>query len=606
MFLSDHFIHHTQNQTGSGTPNGEELPAWDLSDLYPSPDSPELKNDLEKAREKVETFAANWQGNLADASGQEIALAIELYQEISEILGRIGSYAQLIFATDSTDAKNAQFYQYINEQITNISTETLFFTLELNRISEDALNNKLSNEALLSWKPFLDTIRVFRPYQLSDEIEKVLHEKSVTGRAAWNRLYDETLAAMQVSVQDEKVSLGEALNKLSSGDRQVREHAAKGLGESFNSNLRLFSLITNTLAKDKHITDEWRKFPRVDSERNCDNMIEDEVVDALVNAVTQDYQRLSHRYFTLKAKWLGLDKLQHWDRNAPLPDDNDQLIPWEQAKEIVHTAYNDFNPEMGGMIKEFLEKPWIDATLRPGKSSGAFAHPTVPQVHPYILLNYHGRNRDVMTLAHELGHGIHQLLAAKQGYIQSNTPLTLAETASVFGEMLTFQSLLQNQKTPEQRRIMLSRKVEDMLNTVVRQIAFYQFERKVHEARQTNELLPKQIGQFWMETQQASLGPAFEFTPEYASYWTYIPHFIHSPFYVYAYAFGDCLVNALYKVYQDGHDNFQEKYMEMLQAGGTKKHKELLAPFGLDASDPAFWRKGLDVISQFIDELEQA
>lgn len=606
MFSLDHFMYTAPNQTGSGSKSDEQLPSWDLSDLYPSPDSPELKNDLDRARSKVEIFATNWQGNLENASGQEIAMAIDLYQEVSEILGRIGSYAQLIFATDSTDAKSAQFYQYINEQITSISTKTLFFTLELNRISEESMQEKLENSALLSWKPFLDSIRVFRPYQLSDEVEKVLHEKSVTGRTAWSRLYDETLASMQVTVQDEQVTLGEALNKLSSNERLVRENAAKGLGESFNSNLRLFSLITNTLAKDKHITDEWRKFPRVDSERNCDNMIEDDVVDALVNAVTEDYQRLSHRYFRLKAKWLGLDKLQHWDRNAPLPDDNDQIIPWEKAKEIVHTAYHEFNPEMGDMIKEFLDKPWIDATLRPGKSSGAFAHPTVPEVHPYILLNYHGRNRDVMTLAHELGHGIHQILAADQGYIQSNTPLTLAETASVFGEMLTFQSLLRNQKTPEQRRIMLSRKVEDMLNTVVRQIAFYQFERKVHEARQTNELLPEQIGQFWMETQQASLGPAFEFTPEYQSYWTYIPHFIHSPFYVYAYAFGDCLVNALYKVYQDGHENFQEKYMEMLKAGGTKKHKELLAPFGLDASDPAFWRKGLDVISQFIDELEQA
>lgn len=606
MFSLDHFKYNTQNQTASGTSNNEDLPSWDLSDLYPSPDSPELKNDLEKARSKVEAFAANWQGNLKDASGQELAMAIDLYQEISEILGRVGSYAQLLFATDSTDAKNAQFYQYINEQITNISSGTLFFTLELNRISEEDLQEKLGNEALLSWKPFLDSIRVFKPYQLNDEIEKVLHEKSVTGKTAWSRLYDETLASMQVTVQEEKVSLGDALNKLSSADRKTRETSAKGLGESFNDNLRLFSLITNTLAKDKHITDEWRKFPRVDSERNCDNMIEDEVVDALVNAVTQDYERLSHRYFKLKAKWLGLDKLQHWDRNAPLPDDTDQTIPWGQAKEIVYTAYNEFNPDMGSMIKDFLNQPWIDATLRPGKSSGAFAHPTVPEVHPYILLNYHGRNRDVMTLAHELGHGIHQILAAKQGYIQSNTPLTLAETASVFGEMLTFQSLLRTQKNPEQRRIMLSRKVEDMLNTVVRQIAFYQFERKVHEARQTNELLPEEIGNFWMETQQASLGPAFEFAPEYKSYWTYIPHFIHSPFYVYAYAFGDCLVNALYKVYQDGHENFQEKYIEMLQAGGTKKHKELLAPFGLDASDPAFWRKGLDVISQFIDELEQA
>lgn len=601
---SNAFIRATDH-TVNATEISEKLPSWDLSDLYPSPDSELLQDDLKKAQNLVETLSKQWQGHLASVSGDELATAIESYQTISEILGRIGSYAQLIFATDSSSSKNAQFYQQITEQITAISTQGLFFTLEINRIDEDKLREKLKSERLSHWKPFLDSVRIFKPYQLADDIERFLSEKSVTGPAAWSRLYDETLAGMTVSLQENKVPLGDALNKLSSSDRKIRQEAANGLSKSFSENLRLFSLITNTLAKDKQIVDGWRHFPRPDSERNCDNMVEDKVVDALVHAVTNDYERLSHRYYLLKAKWLNLEKLQYWDRNAPLPSDDDQHISWNKAKQIVHTAYQEFDPRLGTMIETFLNNPWIDATLRPGKNTGAFAHPTVPAVHPYILLNYHGKSRDVMTLAHELGHGIHQILAAKQGYLQANTPLTLAETASVFGEMLTFQSLLKNAKNPQQRRIMLSRKVEDMLNTVVRQIAFYQFERKVHEARKNGELLPEEIGAFWRETQKESLGPAFEFTPDYDMYWTYIPHFIHTPFYVYAYAFGDCLVNALYQIYRQGHTGFEDKYINMLKAGGTKLHKDLLEPFGLDASDPAFWRKGLDIISEFIDELEQ-
>lgn len=491
------------------------------------------------------------------------------------------------------------------KKITTLSSKTLFFTLEINHLSDENLNNKFQDNSLQQWKPFLDTVRLFRKHQLNDDIEKILHEKSVTGAAAWSRLYDETLAFMQINIQGKFLTLGEALNQLSSADRTSRKNAAEGLSKEFSKNVRLFSLITNTLAKDKQLTDQWRHYPRVDSERNLDNRIEDHVIDALVNAVTQDYQRLSHRYYRLKSKWLGLKKLQHWDRNAPLLDDQDQLISWDKAKEIVFKAYNDFSPQLGDIISTFLKNPWIDAKPNPGKASGAFAHPTVPSIHPYILLNYHGRNRDVMTLAHELGHGVHQILASNQGYLLSNTPLTLAETASVFGEMLTFQSLLQAQSNINQKRVLLSRKVEDMLNTVVRQIAFYQFERKVHEARQDQELLPEQIGQFWLDTQKESLGPAFEFTSDYANYWTYIPHFIHTPFYVYAYAFGDCLVNALYKSYQEGHANFQEKYINLLKAGGSKGQKELLAPFGLDASSPTFWKKGLDLISQFIDELEE-
>ncbi len=603
--ISSHQPQNNPNMQIHEKRQSNPLPTWDLSDLYSSPECPKLKNDLQNAKELINTFSQQWQGKLNNLSGKELACTIQAYEQINEILGKISSYAQLIFATDSTQPKNTQFYQDIQEKITDLSTSFLFFTLELNQLDEKNLREKLKTQDLYPWKPFLDRIRILRPYQLSNEIEKLFHEKSVTGSSAWSRLYDETLAALQIPFQDQHISLGKALNKLSSSNSEERKQVAKGLGEVFNNNLKLFSLITNTLAKDKQISDQWHGFLRPDSQRNCNNQIEDEVVDALVQSVTHNYKNLSHRYYQLKAKWLGVDKLNHWDRNAPLPDDQDLEISWEEAKKIVFDAYNEFDPRLGKIIQEFLNHEWIDATLRPGKASGAFAHPTVPSVHPYILLNYYGRSRDVMTLAHELGHGIHQMLAAKQGYLLSDTPLTLAETASVFGEMLTFQSLLKKQIDLKKRRILLSHKVEDMLNTVVRQIAFYQFERKVHEARKENELLPEQIGQFWLDTQKESLGPAFEFTLDYNTYWTYIPHFIHAPFYVYAYAFGDCLVNALYSIYQEGYKNFQDNYIQMLQAGGTKNHKELLTPFGLDASDASFWQKGLNVINHFINELEK-
>ena len=441
---------------------------------------------------------------------------------------------------------------------------------------------------------------------MSDEVEKLLHEKEVTGRSAWSRLFDETIAGLQVTVRDEKLTVSSALNKLSDRDRGSRADAAAGISAAFAENARLFSLITNTLAKDKEIVDTWRSYTRPTSYRNRSNMVEDEVVDALVTAVTGDYARLSHRYYALKAKWLGLEKLEHWDRNAPLPDDLDGTIPWDEARDRVLKAYGGFSPELAAVGKRFFDNAWIDAGLRPGKSGGAFAHPTVPSVHPYLLVNYHGKTRDVMTLAHELGHGVHQIMAGGQGYLMSGTPLTLAETASVFGEMMTFRALLDAETDPARRRIMLANKVEDMLNTVVRQVAFYQFETRLHDERRGGEILAERIGEIWMEIQTESLGPAFHFTEDYKVYWAYIPHFIHSPFYVYAYAFGDCLVNALYSVFQEGHPGFEQKYLDMLKAGGTKRHKELLAPFGLDASDPAFWRRGLDVISGFIDELERA
>ena len=580
------------------------LPAWDLRDLYPAPDSAELAADLNRAESLAQAFASQRRGTLAAASGAEMAAAIAEYEAIEEILGRARSYAQLLFSGNAMDAELGKFYQSISERTSEISAHLIFFTLELNRLEDAELEPKFADPALARYRPWLRDLRVFRQHQLEDIVEKLLHEKEVTGGSAWSRLFDETVAGMRITLDGEELTVSATLNKLSDANRATREAAGCAIGEAFGRNIKLFALVTNTLAKDKAIDDAWRKYPHPWSYRNRSNMVEDEVVEALAIAVTEDFPRLSHRYYALKAKWLGLKKLQHWDRNAPLPGDADKLITWPEAQRRVLAAYGAFSPELASVGREFFDKPWIDAAPRPSKSGGAFAHPTVPSAHPYLLLNYHGKTRDVMTLAHELGHGVHQVLAAKQGYLLSGTPLTLAETASVFGEMLTFRALLDAETDPARRRIMLASKVEDMLNTVVRQIAFYNFERRLHSARREGELTAEQIGEIWLDVQRASLGPAFEFTPEYSVFWAYVPHFIHSPFYVYAYAFGDCLVNALYGVYQSGHPGFEGKYLDMLRAGGTKRHQELLAPFGLDASDPAFWRRGLDVISGFIDELE--
>ncbi|MBV9736034.1 MAG: M3 family oligoendopeptidase [Acidisphaera sp.] len=606
--MTDHALPLSAPPDGAAaaTAQAERLPSWDLADLYPGPDSPRIEEDFSRAETEAAAFADSYAGRLAELPGAALGEAIAAYERIEEALGRLMSYAQLLFSGDSTDARVGRFYQMTCERVTTISSKLVFFTLELNRLQEAALETKLADPGCARWRPWLRDLRVFRPHQLSDELERLLHEKEVTGRAAWSRLFDETVAAMRIPLGEEELTVSAVLNRLSDRDRAAREAAGHAVAKAFGRDIRLFSLITNTLAKDKEIIDTWRRYPRPGSFRNRANMVEDEVVDALVTAVTAEFPRLSHRYYAMKARWLGLPKLQHWDRNAPLPEDDDRKISWSEAKGRVLTAYGTFSPEMADVGKRFFERPWIDAELRRGKAGGAFAHPTVPSVHPYLLVNYHGRTRDVMTLAHELGHGVHQVLAGAQGYLLSGTPLTLAETASVFGEMLTFRALLDAETDPRRRRIMLAAKVEDMLNTVVRQTAFYRFETKLHDERRGGELLPERIGELWLDVQRESLGSAFEFAGEYAVFWAYIPHFIHTPFYVYAYAFGDCLVNALYAVFQDGHPGFQQKYLDMLRAGGALRHRELLAPFGLDASDPAFWKKGLDVIAGFIDQLEAA
>jgi len=585
------------------------LPEWNLSDLYPGLDSPKIKRDLEQADSDCVAFEQEFKGRLAalatgEGAGGALAAAVKRYESIDDRLGRLISYASLVYAGNTTDPVSAKFYGDIQERITAASLHLLFFTLELNRIDDGQLDAAMRDPALGHYRPWIEDVRKEKPYQLEDRVEELFHEKSVTGYSAWNRLFDETIAVLRFKIAGKSLAIEPTLNLMQDSDGKKRKAAAEALAKTFKENLRPFALITNTLTKDKEISDRWRGFKDIADARHLSNRVEREVVEALVAAVRAAYPKLSHRYYALKARWFGKKSLPHWDRNAPLPKVAQRTIPWSDARATILTAYGAFSPRMAEVADQFFTKSWIDAPVRPGKQPGAFAHPTVPSAHPYVLLNYMGKPRDVMTLAHELGHGVHQVLAAPNGPLMAPTPLTLAETASVFGEMLTFKKLLAQTTDKKQRKAMLAAKVEDMINTVVRQIAFYSFERKVHSERRNGELTAAQICDLWMSVQSESLGPAIQLRPGYETFWAYIPHFVHSPFYVYAYAFGDCLVNSLYAVYEKSASGFAERYLEMLSAGGTKHHSELLAPFGLDARDPKFWDGGLSVIAHLIDELE--
>ena len=586
-----------------------DLPEWNLADLYDAPESPSLKADIGTAEKAAEAMNERYAGKLAGLldggqGGAALAQAVREFEALNDVLGRIVSYASLLYSADTADPKRQKFYGDIQEKITTISSKLLFFPLELNRLDDEALEKAMTGPELGHYRPWLEDLRKEKPYQLDDKLEQLFHEKAVTARGAWDRLFNETMTALRFKVDGERLCLEPTLNLLLDADEKKRKRGAEALSKVFKDNQRLFTLITNTLAKDKEISDRWRGFEDVADSRHLANRVERDVVDALVAAVREAYPRLSHRYYAMKAKWLGKKTLMYWDRNAPLPEEPKQVIGWDDARETVLSAYGDFSPRMADIARQFFAKRWIDAPVREGKAQGAFSHPTVPSAHPYIMLNYQGKPRDVMTLAHELGHGVHQVLANVQGPLMAPTPLTLAETASVFGEMLTFRKLLDQAPTKRERKALLAAKVEDMLNTVVRQIAFYTFERKVHVERRQGELTAERLGEIWLEVQRESLGPAIELEPEYETFWCYIPHFIHAPFYVYAYAFGDCLVNSLYAVYEKADQGFAERYLDMLTAGGTKHHKELLAPFGLDASEPHFWSMGLKVIENLIDELE--
>ena len=593
----------------SGVPRLGSLPEWNLADLYGGLDDPRIKRDLDRGTAESVAFEQDYKGKLAllvDGAepGAAVAQAIKRYEALDDLLGRLTSYAGLVHAGDTADPARGKFYADMQERVTAASTHLLFFTLELNQLDDAKLETAMQHDALAHYRPWIEDIRKEKPYQLEDRIEQLFHEKSVTGYSAWTRLFDETIASLRFKVGSKVLAIEPTLNLLQDPREATRKAAAQALAKTFGENLRRFALITNVLAKDKEISDRWRGFADVADARHLSNRVEPEVVQALVQAVRAAYPRLSHRYYALKARWFGKKRLPHWDRNAPLPAVANRTIGWSEAQATVLDAYGAFSPKMAAIAERFFKNDWIDAPVRPGKAPGAFSHPTVPSAHPYVLLNYQGRPRDVMTLAHELGHGVHQVLAAPKGALMAPTPLTLAETASVFGEMLTFKTLLAKADR-KQRKTMLAAKVEDMINTVVRQIAFYTFERHIHMERRSGELTVERLNALWLEVQRESLGEAIELKSGYEVFWAYISHFVHSPFYVYAYAFGDCLVNSLYAVYEGAAEGFAERYLEMLAAGGTKHHSELLAPFGLDARDPAFWQGGLGVIERMIDELEE-
>jgi oligoendopeptidase F len=591
-----------RNKTG-------KLPEWNLADLYSGIDAPEVTGDLARLDTECVAFEADYKGKLSERTGKEdggkwLAEAVRRYEAIDDLAGRLGSYAGLIHAGDSVDPAITKFYGDVSERLTSASVHLLFFALELNRIDDAAIERAMRTPELGHYRPWIEDLRKDKPYQLEDRVEQLFHEKSQSGYAAWNRLFDQTISGLRFKVAGGELAIEPTLSLLQDRVPAKRKAAGQALAKTFKANERTFALITNTLAKDKEISDRWRGFQDVADSRHLNNRVEREVVDALVGSVRAAYPRLSHRYYRLKAGWFKKKKLAHWDRNAPLPFAATGSIAWPDARNMVLTAYRGFAPEMADIAERFFSDRWIDAPVRPGKAPGAFSHPTTPSAHPYVLMNYQGKPRDVMTLAHELGHGVHQVLAAKNGALMAPTPLTLAETASVFGEMLTFKRLLAQTGSARQRQALLAGKVEDMINTVVRQIAFYSFERAIHTERRNGELTAKRLGEIWLSVQGESLGPAIDIRPGYENFWMYIPHFIHSPFYVYAYAFGDCLVNSLYAVYENAQAGFAERYLAMLAAGGTKHYSELLKPFGLDAKDPKFWDGGLSVISGMIDELE--
>ena len=587
----------------------QQIPTWDLRDFYSGIDDINIKKDLEEIAKKTTIFCQEYRDHVAKLDAEKLAQAIANFENICESGAKLTSYSYLVYSSDLSKEKNIAFNQNINEEISKYESQLVFFTIELNEISEERIKQLLENSSLKKYQSFLRDVSFFKKHQLSKELEKFIVEKNITSRSAFIRLFDETVNNLQFPYQDRQLNSQEIFNLLSNKDAKIRQESAKSIAQVFEKNIKIFAFITNIMAKDKAIEDQYRNFKTPISSRNLCNFIEDEIIDVLQKTVKDNYHATAHRYYKIKAKLLNQEHLNYWDRNAPISfnkDQNKKKYSFQEAQKLVIEAYAEFHPQMAEIAQQFFDKNWIDAQVRNGKDSGAYSHPCVTSIHPYILMNFQGTSRDVMTLAHELGHGIHQFLARKQGFLQCSTPLTLAETASVFGEQLVFQKILKNETDFELKKIIIADKIEDMINTVIRQIAFLDFEKKIHDERKNGEIDIEKINLFWLEIQKESLGEAFVFEDEYRFFWCYISHFIHAPFYVYSYAFGDCLVNSLYSIYKSSKiTDFNSKYLNMLELGGVHHYKEMLKPFGLDISKAEFWQSGLNVIIDYIDQLEK-
>jgi oligoendopeptidase F len=578
------------------------LPNWNLKDFYSSFKDEAISQDLDIFQKFTKTFKENYKDKLLSHSSK-LENIIEEYENGNEIGDKLGNYAFLIYATNMNVPEIVQFYQDINEKLTEISSDLIFFTNEINATSEDNFKRLINGSG--KYKSWLTNIRRFKNHQLDEKSEQILLDKNLTASSSWVRFFEEQINDLKFNLDGKDLNSAGVLNLLSDHDEKIRKKAAESIESVFKSEVKTFTFITNTLAKDKITNDKWRKYNSPVDSRNLSNNVENDVVEALSKSVTSNYKNISHRYYELKSKIFKKNQLDYWDRNAPYPNSPKTLIKWEEAKDIVLRSYANFDESFKDIVLMFFQNNWIDAELKSGKSPGAFAASTIPSIHPYILTNFHGKTRDVMTLAHELGHGCHQYLSSKQGLLLSSTPLTLAETASVFGEMMTFRTLL-NDSNNDTKKFLLASKIEDMINTVVRQISFFEFEKLIHSARKNGELSSDQICDFWMTTQTESLGPHIRLTDGYKYFWTYIPHFIHTPFYVYAYAFGDCLVNILIQLYDEGLPDFKNHYIDLLKSGGSKHYSEVLKPFNVDLKNQKSWEKGLSMISGLIDEFEKS
>ncbi|MFB3903086.1 MAG: M3 family oligoendopeptidase [Acidobacteriota bacterium] len=585
--------------------HGAEKITWNLTDLYPG--VPEADVDLRKVEDEASEFAGTYRGRIGTLDAASLAEAVGRFEALQDRLGRVEALAYLQWSADTGKPEHGAFLQRVREASSRLVQLLLFFELEWLQLPEERTNQLLAAPELSRYRHYLEVQLLFRPHVLTEPEEKILAEKSVNGIAAWTRYFDQTLAALKFNFRGQSLTEQEVLSKLQESDRSVRRDAALAFSEGLKTRLPDLTFVFNTVLAEKASDDRLRRYEHWLSARNLSNQVSDETVEALVKAVSARFD-LSARFYRLKGRLLGIEPIEDFDRYAPIRtgmDENGWFFTWDEARDIVISAYESFHPVFGETARRFFDARWIDAAVREGKRSGAFSHGAVPSAHPFILMNFTGKLRDVQTLAHEMGHGIHQYLSRKQGALQASTPLTMAETASVFGEMLTFKTLIGRAEQPAVRLSMLMSKIDDTMATVFRQIAMNRFEDSIHQARRNEgELSADRFGALWIENQEAMFQGSVKLNDYYATWWSYIPHFVHTPGYVYAYAFGELLVLSLYQVYIEEGEAFVEKYVRLLEAGGSDWPERLLAETGVDVKDAGFWSGGLRAVEQLVEEAE--
>ena len=583
------------------TETGAEEVRWSLDDLHESPDA--VKADLSEVEDEADAFAEQYRGRIGDVGPEALAEALDALAAIQERLGRAQTYAYLRWSADTNDAERGALRQWVQETVDRIQQRLVFVETEWVAQPEERVQDLLSHDALAEYEHYLDTEYLRKDHVLSEAEEKVLSEKTITGKSAWTRFFDETVGATRFELDGEFLTQEQILSKLYEPDRALRREAALAFTNGLKDRLRTFTFIFNTLLADKASTDRLRGYDHWLEQRNLANEVDDDTVETLIDAVTDRYDLVA-RFYRLKKQLLGIDELQDYDRYAPVRK-ADTTYEWDEARALVLDAYEDFHPEMAQAAEQFFEDRWIDAALAPGKRSGAFSHGAVPSAHPYVLLNYTGKARDVQTLAHELGHGVHQSLAREQNVFHHGTPLTTAEMASVFGEMLVFKRLMQREDDPANRLALLVAKIDDTLATVFRQVAMNRFEDRIHtDRRESGELDADRFAEHWMATQRAMFEGSVTLGDHYRHWWSYVPHFLHTPGYVYAYAFGELLVLALYARYEKSDGGFADQYLNLLRAGGSDWPHELVGQMGVDLHAEDFWQTGLSHIEAMIEDAE--